>query len=240
MAATYICLIAGVKLGVPMTIRRIIQLDQIDEMVKSTAERGRPILITPGGLTATDSYTPAWGTIFAHVGEMAGNLNLRIVSTYYLPAITIVMQDYIRDGYTRAGHPERFRPDDHMCILGSTFTWTQGTIGVAQRLQPGAAFIMGSWDWASHVNVMKALTLNPIKPIMMGGAGWVDLVAFCSVFCDYVMIGDQHMAAQAVLSEDPWHPAQLIGVDIIKLMFVAILILAFITAALNIPFLEYF
>jgi hypothetical protein len=233
IAITYICVLAKTKLKIPMDIRRLVQLDQIDEMVKSTAERGKPILFAPGGLASTDSYTPAWGTIYEHVGEMAGSLNLRTFTTSYLPDITVVLGDYLREGYIRSGHPERFRMEDQICIQGSTFTWTQGTIGIVQRIQPGAVFMLGSWDWASHVNVMKAASLLPDKPLMIGGAGWVDLVSYCSVFCDYLFIGDEHMAAQAVLSGDPWHPAQLIGVDFIKFMLIGVILAAFVVAALG-------
>ncbi len=161
IAITYICVLAKTKFKASMEIRRLVQLDQIDEMVKSTAERGRPILFAPGGLASTDSYTPAWGTIYEHVGEMAGSLNIRTFTTSYLPDIAVVLGDYLREGYVKSGHPERFRIEDQICIQGSTFTWTQGTIGIVQRVQPGAVFMLGSWDWASHVNVMKAASLLP-------------------------------------------------------------------------------
>jgi len=232
---TYVMVVLHTRFKVPMEIRRVPQLDQIDDMMKSTAERGKPVMFIPGGLASTDSYTPAWGQIFEYVGQQAGSLNVRTITTSYMPDATVILGDYLREGFVKSGHPERFRIEDQVCIQGGTFTWSQGTVGLVQRYKPGAVFALGSWDWASHVNVLKAASLLPEKPLMIGGAGWVDLVSYCAVFCDYMFIGDQHMAAQAVLSGDPWHPSQLIGVDITKFILCGIIVAAIVAAYLGLP-----
>jgi hypothetical protein len=239
MAIMFAALIAHTKLNIHLKIRRVDQLDQIDQMIKSTAERGRPILITPGGLTAADTYAPSWAAMFQYIAEQAGKLNIRVYSTYYLADGLAFLGDRIREGYIRSGHPELYRPEDQLFISGN-YTWTQGTIGLAQRIQPGAAFVIGSWDNACHVNVMKALSLNPEKPLMMGGCGWYDGTAYCGVMCDYSWIGDQHMAAYAMLSGDPTHPTLVAALDFVKLMFIAIPFITFTAAILGVNLLPLF
>ena len=225
----------------PVTIRRLPYLDQIETAVNSSAERGKPIINLPCGWMS--AIVPALGRgfydVYKHVSTMAGELNVRMYGATADAAFHTVYENYCRQGFIASGHPERYREEDQLTIIGGSYAWSTGAIGLVQRTQPGVALFLGMWGWNAQVNVLKACQLLPEKCVMVGAGTYPDNVTYLVAMCDYTMLSDECLAVASVLKKESYFDAKLVGLDLMKLLMVGLLVGSFILAALGIDIVQY-
>jgi hypothetical protein len=75
---------------------------------------------------------------------------------------------------------------------------------------------------------------NTVGAINIGGTVGGNMPFFITT-CDYCLIGEEIYAASAYITSDPIKLASLVGQDALRLISIAIIIILFIAANLNIP-----
>jgi hypothetical protein len=124
-------------------LRRLPQLDGVEEMVRVCAETNRPFLHTIGQSQDWSLiYVICAAQLLKHCAKIGGPLKVRLLVTGMVPAYVVLCSDFIRQGYVEGGHPELYRADDavYMEGLGS---YVAGTTAMLSRLNCGGLAMYG-------------------------------------------------------------------------------------------------
>jgi len=211
-------------------IREIAGLNAVEEAIGRATEMARPILYTPGwGGDIQRPTTIASLNILSHVAEKTAGYDCRLLFPTHDPVIMTVAQEVIKESYSRAGYPDRYRPDDITYVSSSQFGYAAAVEGLISRQKPASVFLLGTFEAES---LIMAETGNIAGSIQIAGTDSTIQLAFFIVACDYTLIGEELFAASGYLSKDQSILASINAQDIMKVVMVAFLILAIASAFL--------
>jgi len=213
-------------------MRRIPGLSAVEEAIGRATEMARPILYTPGwGGDIQRPTTIASMNILSHVAGMTATYDCPLVYPTHDPVIMAVAQEVVSESYTRAGYPERMRPDNVLYVSSSQFGYAAAVDGLISRLKPASIFLLGTFEAES---LILAETGNSVGAIQIAGTDSTIQLSFFIVACDYTLIGEELFAASGYLSKDATILASVQSQDIIKVLIAALLVLATIWATVDI------
>ena len=134
--------IISVKFGKKFSIREIPGLKAVDEAVGRATEMGAPMLYTPGwGGDIQRPTTIASLNILSTIAEKAALYDCQLVFPTHDPVIMAVAQEVVKEGYAKAGYPDRFNPDDIFYISSSQFGYAAAVDGILSRTKPASVFL---------------------------------------------------------------------------------------------------
>jgi hypothetical protein len=133
-----------------------------------------------------------------------------------------VAQEVVREGYLKAGFPEKFNPDDIFYISSSQFGYAAAVDGIISRLKPASIFLLGTFEAES---LILAETGNSIGAIQIAGTDSTIQLAFFIVACDYTLIGEELFAASGYLTQSETILSSVKAQDILKVL-IALFVLA--------------
>jgi hypothetical protein len=206
------------------TIRRIAGLDQIDEAVGRATEIARPVLMVPG-LGTLNGITVQALTIFAYVIRTAARFGTPIRLLNADASVYAVAQEIARDVYMSEGVPEQYDPTSVSFVSDRQFAFAAGVAGTIQREKVAATFFFGDFFAESMIFAENA---NMVGAIQVAATTQFTQTPFFIAACDYVLLGDEFYAASAYLGRQPVLIGSLIGVDISKMVVMAVVILGVI------------
>jgi len=211
-------------------IREIAGLNAVEEAIGRATEMARPILFTPGwGGDIQRPTTIASLNILSHVAEKTASYDCRLLFPTHDPVIMTVAQEVMKESYSRAGYPERYRPDDISYVSSSQFGYAAAVEGMITRQKPASVFLLGTFEAES---LIMAETGNIAGSIQIAGTDSTIQLAFFIVACDFTLIGEELFAASGYLSKDQSILASINAQDIMKVLIVGFLIVAFISSIL--------
>ncbi len=211
-------------------IREIAGLNAVEEAIGRATEMARPILYTPGwGGDIQRPTTIASLNILSHVAEKAAAYDCRLLFPTHDPVIMTVAQEVIKESYSRAGYPERYRPDDVTYVSSSQFGYAAAVEGLISRQKPASVFLLGTFEAES---LIMAETGNIAGSIQIAGTDSTIQLAFFIVACDFTLIGEELFAASGYMSKDQSILASINAQDIMKVIIVVILLAAVASAFL--------
>jgi len=213
--------------GKSLYLRPIAGLLAIDEAIGRATEMGKPILYSAGRGAMLRPATMASMNILGSVAEKVATYGTPIIFPNNDPVVTAVAQEVAREGYTKAGHPDAYNPDNIYFVTDSQFGYAAAVDGVMMRERPATNLFFGTFEAES---LILAETGNAIGAIQIAGTDSSIQMAFFMVACDYVLIGEELFAASGYLSKDPQVIGSLKGSDISKVIIIVILILGAILA----------
>jgi hypothetical protein len=216
--------------GKSLYLRPIAGLLAIDEAIGRATEMGKPILYSAGRGTMLRPATMASMNILGSVAEKVATYGTPIIFPNNDPVVTAVAQEVAREGYTKAGHPDAYNPENVYFVTDSQFGYAAAVDGVMMRERPATNLFFGTFEAES---LILAETGNSIGAIQIAGTDSSIQMAFFMVACDYVLIGEELFAASGYLSKDPQVIGSLKGSDISKIIIIVILILGAILAICN-------
>jgi hypothetical protein len=146
------------------------------------------------------------------------------------PVVTAVAQEVAREGYTKAGHPDLYNPENIYFVTDSQFGYAAAVDGIMMRERPATNLFFGTFEAES---LILAETGNSIGAIQIAGTDSSIQMAFFIVACDYVLIGEELFAASGYLSGDPQVIGSLKGSDYLKIIVVVLLFIGAILAIVN-------
>ncbi len=211
-------------------IRKIAGLNAVEEAIGRATEMARPILYTPGwGGDIQRPTTVASLNILSHVAEKTASHDCRLLFPTHDPVIMSVAQEVMKESYSRAGYPDRFHADDISYVSSSQFGYAAAVEGMITRQKPASVFLLGTFEAES---LIMAETGNIVGSIQIAGTDSTIQLAFFIVACDYTLIGEELFAASGYLSKDQSILASTNAQDIMKVLIVGFLVVAFLSAML--------
>ncbi len=214
-------------------LRRVPAIDAALDAIAVCAERGRPLLITPGGIGFAGiylaarpyvSWLPSIMELVKYLAEKAGEAGVRIISVNTNPFGKMQTVDFTIQGYVKAGHPELFREEDHI-FFPDYIAGVPGTIGIIHDEKPAAAIMIGSHAWYSSVSIAEAARIEGAYTI--GGTPFPDDTCGVCIAADYVVFSEEVVAMGTYLSDDPVDKSILVGEDIFKIFLIGLMFVLF-------------
>lgn len=233
LLTTLFCVMGGIivisvlvaQRGREMYIRRIPGLAAIEEAVGRATEMGKPIFFSTGlhGITITTLQAL---TILAHVVHFAATHLTRVIVGTASSTLLPVAEESVREAYDATGRPEAFRPEDVRFVSEDQFAYALGSVGIMSRERTATNFFFGAFFAEALI-----LTENGRAQGALQVAGTPDptQIPFFIATCDYVVIGDEYYAASAYLTREPTLTGSLVGQDLVKALFLALIALGVAT-----------
>jgi len=210
------------KKGANLYLRPIAGLLAVDEAIGRATEMGKPILYSSGRGGMQRPATMASMNILGSVAEKVASYGTPLIFPNNDPVVTAVAQEVVKEGYTKAGHPDSYNPENIYFVTDSQFGYAAAVDGIMMREKPATNLFFGTFEAES---LILAETGNSIGAIQIAGTDSSIQMAFFMVACDYVLIGEELFAASGYLSQDRQIIGSLKGSDLSKIIIIGILIL---------------
>jgi hypothetical protein len=138
-------------------------------------------------------------------------------------------RDLVESQYQLEGKPEAFNIDDMPFLSGRQFAWASAYCGMMMREKPATNIMVGV-QYASAVYISEVG--HEVGAMVISGTTYLSNIACLSASSDYVMIGEEMLAAGAYLSKDIGQLSTIRTQDLGKVILLAILALGlvFLTA----------
>ena len=221
------------KKGKELYIRPISGLEAIDEAVGRATEMGKPILYSAGLGKMERVATMASMNILGSVAEKVADYNTQLIFPNYDPVVMAVAQEVVKEGYTKAGRPEAFNPDNIYFVTQSQFGYVAYVDGLMVRQKPATNLFLGTFEAES---LILAETGNYIGAVQIAGTDSTIQLAFFIVACDYTLIGEELFAASGYLTKDPMVLGSIKAQDWLKIVIIILIVLGGIFTSLNLDF----
>lgn len=215
------------KRGRDYYLRPIAGLTAMDEAIGRATEMGKPILYSSGRGGMQRPASIASMNILGSVAEKVASYGTPLIFPNNDPVVTAVAQEVAREGYTKAGHPDKYNPDNIYFVTDSQFGYAAAVDGIMMRERPATNLFFGTFEAES---LILAETGNSIGAIQIAGTDSSIQMAFFIVACDYVLIGEELFAASGYLSADPQVVGTLKGSDYLKVIIIILILVGALLA----------
>jgi len=216
-------------------IRKIPALDAIDEAVGRSTEMGKPTFFIHGLSGITDAGTLAALTILRRVSSKVAEYETPLIVTNYDPIVMAASSETVKQAYAEVGKIDNFNEKNIVYLTYEQFGYTAGVDGLMIRENPGAVFLQGYFYAES---LILAETGHSVGAIQIAGTTAATQLPFFIAACDYVLIGEETLAASSYIGREPVMLGSVKGSDYGKLfimIFIGIgVIFATIATILNI------
>lgn len=205
-------------------IRRVAALDAIDEAVERCAEMNRPIMAVYG-LSPFGPATLAALSIVGYTARLVARTGSEIIvpcggdtgtSIVYPQAI-----ETVRSAYDQEGKLEDFKLESVRFLSESQFAWATAQIGIIHGEKVGASIMTGGFGPEIIAISEETKSVGAIA-IASGSIGNLCALA---VICDYILIGEEQLAAGAYLSRDRLQIGTIRGQDWGKIVAVVLIVI---------------
>lgn len=215
----------------PFKIRKINGLKAVEDAIGRATEMARPLLYTPGwGGDIQRPTTIASMNILSFVAEKTAQYDCDLVFPTHDPVIMSVAQEVVKESYSRAGYPDRYKENNISYVSSSQFGYAAAVDGIISRTKPASIFLLGTFEAES---LILAETGNSINAIQIAGTDSTIQLSFFIVACDYTLIGEELFAASGYLSGNKSILASVQGQDIMKILIALCIIFAIIWATVE-------
>jgi len=214
-------------------LRRVPALDAVDEIIRSCAERGKPVNFSPAdtSLGWAVCNVPPTNSVLKYAATQCADLGVRMFSVSTKADMYLVSRDFMHQGYLESKHPERWNADDHIFVSGDSPGGARNIMEINEREGVGGAAYFYGICWSMYLGVLEHGISRGI--IHLCSFYWTDDIAQALMFSDYTAVPEEHIAAGAYISKDPVDIASAIGMDFLKLAVIALIILLTLATALG-------
>ena len=210
----------SIKNGKNFSIRKIDGLDEIELAIAESAEQGRPVMFTSGSTGVGPLLTACLG-ILRFITKKTAQFRTPVIIPHYYPDVMALTDLTVSDVYSKVPGA-KLNQDFNRYLSDEQFAYTAGYVGIAQRENPGAAFLFG--DYAAE-SLILAEAGRVIGAKQVAGTTSPEQVAFFVCACDKTLIGEEVFAASAYMTKDPIQVASIVIGDKVKLVIIALVII---------------
>lgn len=169
-------------------LRRLPQLDGMEEMVRVCAETNRPFLHTIGQSQDWSLiYVICAAQLLKHCAKIGGPLKVRLIVTGMVPAYVTLCSDFIRQGYVEGGHPELYNADDAIYMEGLG-GYVAGTTSLISKLNCGGLALYG-WLHSAAGMILSDMAYRVGALQFSALGGWEQNLGAATA--DYWVIGPE-------------------------------------------------
>jgi hypothetical protein len=191
---------------------------------------GKPILYSSGLGKMDRVATMASMNILASVAEKTAEYNTPLIFPNYDPVVMTTAQEVVKEGYSKAGHPEAYNPDNIFFVTQSQFGYAAAVDGIMTRQLPATNLFLGTFEAEA---LILAETGNSIGAIQIAGTDSTIQLSFFIVACDYTLIGEELFVASGYLTKDPQILGSIKGQDWLKAIIVLLILIGGIAGVLG-------
>lgn len=219
--AFYIFVKRAEKGKVP-SVRTIPAIAAIDEAVGRAAEMGRPVFVTPGqaaltGVTAAQTLSGL--ACLEHAAGLCASAGVPFIALTNRQELFPLVIEKVKEQFLLAGKPEEYQ-DEYCRFIPYGIAYDITVMAIAERERPAACIAVG-YFWHACIYLIEAM--HRAGAFTIGGS---ELLPFVFVgACDYALLGDEIVNADAVLTKDPIQLGSVGSIDLIKFISAAIVIL---------------
>jgi len=218
--AIVLLFIRAARRGAALFIRKIAGLEAVEEAIGRATEMGRPAFFVHGLLGVDGLATIAAVNILGRVARRAAEYDTRVRVMNVDPIVMAVSQEVVKQGYTEAGRPDAYNPDDVALVASDQFSYAAAVSGRMVRERPAAIFFVG--NFAAEA-LLLAETGASTGAVQIAGTDAYTQIPFFVTTCDYTLIGEELYAASAYLSREPRMLGSLRGQDVGKAFLMILL-----------------
>lgn len=212
-------------------LRLIPGLKAIEEAIGRSTELGKPMVFTTGwGGDIQRPTTLAALNLLKYIASKAAAYGTRIIFPTHDPVIAETAREILRGAYAEQGHSDLFRDSDVVFVSPSQFGYAAGVDGIVARSQPGALFLLGTFEGEA---LILAETGNMAGALQIAGTDSTIQLSFFIVACDYTLIGEELYTASAYLSDDKRVKASMLAQDALRLLMLILLLVLPVAALLG-------
>lgn len=212
-------------------LRLIPGLKAIEEAVGRSTELGKPLVFTTGwGGDIQRPTTLAALSLLKFVAAKAAAYGTRIIFPTHDPVIAETAREILRTAYAEQGHSDLYRDSDVVFVSPSQFGYAAGVDGIVTRSQPGALFLLGTFEGEA---LILAETGNLTGALQIAGTDSTIQLSFFIVACDYTLIGEELYTASAYLSDDGRLKASMFAQDALRAVLLLLICVLSVAAILG-------
>jgi len=209
-------------------IRRVPAIDAIEESIGRATELGKPVICSCGmAASGIDASTVAGLGMLTYVAKLCARNNIRLMAPMGGSEESYTTMELARDlvetQYQLEGKSESFSLEDMPFLSGRQFAWASAYCGMMLREKPASNIMVGV-QYASAVYISEVG--HEVGAMVISGTNYLANIACLAASSDYVMIGEEMLAAGAYLSKDPGQLATIRTQDIVKTIIIVLLIVA--------------
>ncbi len=229
-----------VAAGKEVKIRRLPQIDVIDEIIARCVEMNRELWFLSGqGLMTNATQLPGILSTFgvlAYVTRKCADVGCKIHHPTGLPEAYNIQFEIMREAFEAAGKPEEFDPLETIIYIpeGATRPYV---VTETWRRKPAGGVLTGFWY---HYTIIFAEALQRAGAMTLGGTDTTHNIPFMVAANNYSMIGEEMYAMNAYLSKDPVLVGSLAGQDIGKYLVIILTIIGVIAGAAGMSVASWF
>ena len=201
-------------------MRRIAGLEAVDEAIGRATEMGKPILFVHGLSALSSMSVLASISILGRMARRIAEYDSDLLVVNNSPMVYSVSYEVVQEGYTEAGRPDAFKPDNVFMAASEQFPYVTAVAGIMKRRQPAANFFIGSF-WAE--SLILAEVGSSTGAIQIAATDKVTQIPFFITTCDYTLMGEELFAAGAYLSRNARMLATIKAQDLGKAILLAAL-----------------
>lgn len=222
------------KSGTRIRIRSLPPFNAIEEAIGRAVESGRLVHYTTGthsfqGQTSGGSSALAAGlSLLSYIMDQSIAKGAYLMVSCPYPEIYTIESDILRSGYVRAGMGAEYSDERHLRyvpLVSSCAPYAAGVSGWIEREKPAANFLLGPFFFESLIIAEAGYHAGSFQVAGTTSAGYSAFFLAC---CDYVLIGEELYAAQALATGDPIQIGSLRGNDLNRVWIIALIIIGVI------------
>ncbi len=223
--------ISQARTGKLPSIRRLPQLDAIDEIIGRCVELDRPVHVSPGRGGLVDVEAPqvlAGLEVMSYVARKAAQMDAKLIATVCQAEVYPVAEAIAREAFAAEGKEQAFRPEMVRYLSPNQFAYAAGILGIYNREKPGGNIYIGLF-FAESLLLLEGGFLAGAMQI--GGTANTLQSQFFVACCDYALLGEEIFIAGAYLSKNPIRLGALMGQDLGKALFMALIVVGVVLRA---------
>ncbi len=220
-----------------LPLRPIAAYDALKDLLARAAEAGQPVHISIGvagvGQASTADTTAGLYTL-EFLADRAAVSAVPPIVTVSDPTALPLAQDQLRRAYQRQGYPEEYDPRQARWVAppvrGSAVGYAAGVMDILQHERVMANVLVGSFGdefmLLSEPGAQRGL-------LQAGGTSNPQVLPFVYTSVSHPLLGEEIYAAAAYLSARKTHIASLHTQDTVRVLLVALVILAVLARTLG-------
>ncbi len=204
-------------------VRQISGISAMEEAVGRATEMGKPILFILGESNIQDINTHTAMSVLTHVTALAARMRTRLVVLMSIPDVYPLAEATVRQAYMSAGAPELFNGPEQVRFLSPDgVVFAAGVSRFVEEERPGCVIFFGSFSFTALLLAEPGARLGILQ---IAGDPSLFQMPFFVCTCDHTIIGEEFYAAGAYVSPDPRMRNSLLSQDLVKLVFVTIILI---------------
>ncbi len=201
-------------------VRRIAGLEAVDEAIGRATEMGKPALFVHGLTGVSDIAVLASLSILGRMARRIAEHDSDLLVVNNDPIVYSISYEVVQEGYSEAGRPDAFNPDNIFMAASQQFPYVSAVAGIMTRRRPAANFFMGYFYAESLILAEVGASTGAIQ--IAATDAFIQIPFFITT-CDYTLMGEELYAAGAYLSHNIRMLATLKAQDMGKTVLLLVL-----------------